>query len=101
MHGVSLLERDEVHAGGEHGQTVGLYTKVEEKPQDVDILGQVIPRLAGGEGLSQDHLAFLSVGKAGVQGILVELGQLLQRNSSWDGWRGRSGVYLGLRRVSW
>lgn len=42
VHGVGLLEGEEVHVGGAIGHDVGLDTQVEEKPQDVDILGQVI-----------------------------------------------------------
>lgn len=43
VHGVSLLEGEEVNVGGEHGHGVGLETQVVEKPQDVDIFGQILP----------------------------------------------------------
>lgn len=40
---VGLLEGQEVYVRGVQGHGVGLDTKVEEKSQDVDILGQVVP----------------------------------------------------------
>lgn len=43
VHGVGLLEGEEVYVGGEHGHGVGLDTQVEEKLQDVEILRQVVP----------------------------------------------------------
>lgn len=43
VHSVGMLEGEEVYVGGEHGHGVGLDTQVEEKLQDVDIFGQVVP----------------------------------------------------------
>lgn len=53
-------------------------------------LGQVVPGLIGGARWSNCNAALLSLGEARIQGVLVELGQLLQWNSSWDrleGWK--------------
>lgn len=84
VQGGCMLEGVEVYVGLVHRHGVRLDTQVEEKPQDVDIFGQVFPGLVGGVGGGHGHVALLSLGEAGVQRVLVELGQLLQRNASWD-----------------
>lgn len=90
MHGVGLLQGEEVQVRGDDGHRVGLDPQVEEKPHDVDVLGQVVPRLAGREVWRRSHITFLFLGESGVQGVLVELGHLLQGDGSEDG--------LGVRR---
>lgn len=80
-----MLEGEEVHVGRVQRDGVRLDAQVEEKPQDVDILRQVVPGLAHGVGRVLDHVPLLSLGESGVQDVLVELRQLLQWNGSWDG----------------
>lgn len=48
-------------------------------------LGHVIPRLVGGVWWSYRHAPLFTLGEAWVQGVLVELGHLVQRNTSRDG----------------
>lgn len=84
MHGVGLLEGEEVHAGGVYGVGVSLDSQVEEKPQNTNIPGQVVPSLAEGVGRGGGHVSFICQGEAGVEGVLVQLRQLLKRNCSWN-----------------
>lgn len=59
-----------------------------ESPRSTLTLGQVVPGLVGGVQWSNRHAALLRLGEAWIQGVLVELGELLQRNSSRDGLEG-------------
>lgn len=82
VHGVGVLEGEEVNVGGVHGHGVGLDAQVEEKLQDAEIFGQVVPGFADRHGWGRSHLPLLPLGEARVQGVLVELRQLLQGNGS-------------------
>lgn len=75
-----------------HG--VRLDAQVEEKSQDVDVLRQVVPGSAGRHDGGLEDLAVLALREPRVQGVLVELGQLLQGDGYREGWGLRKGERL-------
>lgn len=65
--------------GGPHGVGERLHTKVEEKPQDVDISWQVLSRVDIRIRGSLDYLFPVRQREPWEQGVLVEMSQLVER----------------------